>query len=587
MEPGPVSVSMDFYCSQLSVWSTIISSALYQKWNPARGDADHLSTSGDFTLGSKIQTESGQTTGIVSEFRAPARFTVLFGQRSESIQLASADFGCRVTLQVADASCDQAELLEWADRTILSLKELTYGNLPDTRVQPRIFQARKSGRFQSIVTGILQGYRSPLTPHASLMDGSDQMSDIIDHTDGDVIVHLRAALAALMCTVLLFITISFTSTFPRIDVVPSSGMSLYESDDVNKENAFRIVMGMYKSDLELMTNCLGQQLSITEYSYISTSRTPEGYPNCQLLISYDAYSRVRTVRFLDNALASSRLQLHLSDLRPLLSSTMSVQEMEEVVGHPLSGFILDKSGVTRVFFGVVERNEFFSSIQGVASSFNLFTRSELVIETEIQWDTIGIEYNYPYDRLNTLPYNEIPDKLRRQYSNYLVNYRNDRAAYERIFFLFAKTQTEVEIVLGPAAGYTIGDDLNSTGVYPLSSPDSGYDWYYVYEVGYSNISTVSSVVLHNRLLENKGDTLLAPEQYSFRAGMHLYDFYAEMGILPSYASITAEHLILGYGCRVNQQVNPMMSYEMCFRFFIAPDPLDLSLYQLDAFQINT
>jgi len=588
MGAEPASVSMDFICSPQAVREAVSDASLYEFWHAGRGE--NLSERGEFMPGSKI-TLGESATGVVSANDPAGGFTVLFGQRREQLTAAAADFGCRVTMQVSDPDRPKTELLLWADAALERLKDAVYRNLSDTDRPNRkalFLPPRRHRRLRDVITGIISGYRSPLSPGESLMVDSDHISGIIDHTETDVIIHLRAALVSLMCTVMLFTTLGFAVRLPGLEqsVVPASGKSIFESEDVNKDNAERIYIGMTKNQLERMLSCVGVRLSATDFSYVSPADS-NGWSARILLVSYDAYSKVRSVRFIDMVRAPQLLDLHMSSLRGELSTGMSAADVENRVGYPLTAFSMDKSRRIRVLFGTLDMYDDIVSPVTAFALFDMNTSSELVIDIDPARDSVGIVYNFPYDPDNPLSLTELGSELRLQYSN-LQSYRNDRYALERIFFLYGKSLAECEIVLGPLGSLQLGEQ--DVGIFQLFSADAG-EWYYLYEVTFDDNEMVTAVSLHNSMLEARADTFRNAEKYTVREGMTLYELAGAIGLLPGYASVGQDTLTLGYGRRTGTfeaaDENPMKSYELCFQFQVPQDRLDLSGYLLTSWKINT
>jgi hypothetical protein len=549
------SISMDFICAQRDVWEAATLSGLYGAWHfPREGREARLRQRGGapLLLGAKLSLAVGAT-GVVTAFEPMFRLAVSAGSRREELLIRPADFGCRVTLSVSwRHSGDQKGYLP-PEEILASLKDIVYSRIQSAGAEPKkhLIPTRAPRRLAAAFYGLLQGYRFPIIPKNTPILDSVRLSSMADHSNIDVVVHLRAGIAAAVCAALLFITFSFTSRFERADTVPSTGMSLTESPDVNKENASRIYIGQYQSDLELMLNCRGMRLSNTDFYYVSKERAPGGQSSVQLVISYDAHSKVRTVRFVDNAQKSLPLSLPLSDVAAMISPGMTPSDIEAALGHPISAFILDKNGAASVYLGVLERFDRINSAEDVSGGFAFGLTAELVITVDPHLAYTDVQYYAPYDPANPLPLDSMTEPLQMQYGVNLGSYRADRAACERILLFLGRPITDIQLMLNtePSGSDLIDDGLiNYYLVHSRAVDERRSRYLYSAEVGPDNIVRVAGVV--NRFLEDLEGAISYPGEYGLKEGMTLYEVYDRLGALPTCAVYDSAELVLCFGRRV-------------------------------------
>ena len=561
-------VSMDFICSPDAVWDVLVCAALYPKWYLPDSRTEVLADADGLALGSKLKFGDSETS-VVTAFDPVSRFAVTTGSLQHEITVTPTDFGCRVSLRVSGSSMDEDSLKQHTEETITKLKETVYSNIEATAPdpKPRIIPRRKPRRrIQRILSGLLQGYSSPIEKNTAVLD-SVEFSSIIDHSDLDVVIHLRAGLVALMCAVFLFSTLVFSSRFERLDIVPSSGMSLTESIDVTKENAASIYIGQFQNDLELMLNCRGKRLSNTDFYYASTARGPSGEHLVQLIISYDAYGKVRTLRFVDNAMAQTPLDLPLSQLTSKVFTGMSPIQAEHAVGYPLSGFIKEINGKTTVFFGILERYDRMNGPTETSTTFGIGNAAELVITLDPALELADLQYHLPYDTENPLPVNEITEKVRRQYNNYFDSYRADYIAYEKMFLLYSIPRTDASIILGSEPYDYVMAENGLTAYYTIYSRVLDEEVpRYIYGTEFGDNDVIRQVTVMNQYLTLRPQTLFALEDYNLTLGMTLYEACGKLEIVPTYAVLNPATLTLCFGQRVAETNNAKINFELCLIF---------------------
>lgn len=546
MPGSSAKATRDFSCSPKAVWDVLVSPDMYGQWY---AEPDGFVGAEQMTLGAKIRFIDHKMSYVVTLFEPLSRFTLSSGQQTEDFTLEETEQGCRVSVVSTGATADS----QISRRQLEKLEETSRAHLLRSEKGTTTKKIKKDHLLADIISGVLQGYRNPIEHRQNAIEDSQEMSSVMDISEGDVRIHLRGALAALICIVLLFGTLSFTARFERGDVVPSSGLSLMQSDDVNKYNASLIEMGQSQSSLELTLNCMGERLSPTEFYYCSVERTEEDRPVSELYVTYDAYGNTRNVVFIDNTMTNKNYPLPFVNLDEFLNPSMTPIEVETVLEYPMSGFWMDRSGVRTVYFGV---------FSGDAKT-DRNTRAQLVVSLDSAGKETGYGYYMPYDPQNPLAPNTITKNLKYQYSNVDV-FVSDRAAYEKIFLMQGGRRIDADIILGiDNVEYTplvMSSVLCTYRLQNNAADESGYR--YVYEITVDREDRITEIVFRNRYLEEKQETLQALDDYELEEGMTLYEVYEQLGILPSCARLDGDSLTLCFGPRINDRENIEAAYAL-------------------------
>lgn len=539
-------------CPPQAVWDVLVSPDLYATWY---AEPEGFAGGKQLSPGAGIRFSNRKTTYVVTAYEPPLRFVMGAGEYSETFEIAEDGKGCIVTWTSQSPDIRQ-------NGGVFSSQE-RLAQLEKTAVQNAIrvggSEARKrrtGGRLNDILSGVFQGYRTPIEHGKGVMAESEDLSSAIDISESDVRIHLRGALAALCGVVLLFSTLHIVTTrfTERGDIVPSSGLSVKQSDDVNKTNAARIEMGQSQSSLELMINCMGERLSPTEFYYCSVEETESNRPVSEMYVTYDAYGRTRSVVFIDNNVSEKAYPFPYFDLSLLFEADMTPVEIEDILGYPASGFLMELSGTTTVFFGVLNNN----------APVDQYTSSEAVVRLDAANGTVTYDYNMAYDPENPLAENTLTKPLKYQYS-LVGDFVADRAAYERALMLQNLMLIDAEIVLG--AEYAGEPEQLRDGVqtsYRIPGDSLGEDEEgasrYIYSITGNPDGMITEIVFYNTYLEQRSGALPDPGGYDLRQEMTLYEVYAQMGVLPTLARLSDTSITLCFGPRINERQNIEVAY---------------------------
>ena len=270
-----------------------------------------------------------------------------------------------------------------------------------------------------------------------------------------------------------------------------------------------------------------------------------------LFRSYDAYGLVRRYGYVDHALSES-YGVQIRNVGTMVSPSMDVGEVVEVLETPVSAFWVDKSGTKTVYFGhYLFEDRLFENNK----------TAELVLrlnEGQIQTQVGYYLAESPDDPLRV---DELPVATKHQYSS-LVQYGTDRAAYRRVYLLPGKTKAQTDILLG-MAGEVVRQELEDGTVqyiYLCGKDGDGYRYSYTVTMDEENIVVAAS--MRNHHLAVAKDTLREPESYFILRGSTLFEVSEEMQILPTFAGITAEgDIFLGYGLESPASEEAELPYE--------------------------
>ncbi len=544
MSENSRAVSLDFPCGSAAVWQVLGNAGSYGRWF---GYPDALVVSqGEIALGSKLRFQNIGNTTIVTALEPGARLELSTGATRDLFTLTDTETGCTVTLVSAltgGVGWNGAESAKEAtNRAILRrLKAEVLGSEEgEAEGAPPPAAPKERGLVKTLAANLLHGYKTPtLFRKATVFDDSVELANMIDHTEADVAIHLRAAIAALVLLAALCAVLFVCGNFESSDIVPSSGLSVVRSDSVNRQNAEQLFIGQEKTALELMLSCKGVRLAPNEYVYSSDTADASGVGERLIYVTYDAYHRVRRFAYVDRAQAQIPFAAQISDVGLSLNTLMTVSQAEQTVGVPLSAFVVDKSGLTVLHFGILDTSR---------SLFDPTLTSELVVKLDRELRSAQALYYTAFDPLNPMPYDELDGDYRRQYSN-LTYFLADRAAFERIFLLAGKTRWQVDDVLGTeGVDYAAAPNLSILCSYSCRSTVVDEAIYrYLYNVTFNYEDVAARVTFRNGWLEAKDNMLLDYDTYNLQEGMSLYALYREMKMLPTYAEYDGETLLLCYG----------------------------------------
>ncbi|MBQ9960033.1 MAG: SRPBCC domain-containing protein [Oscillospiraceae bacterium] len=540
--PSCKTVSEHFVCDVQTVWQVLTDASAYKDWFGWPETLDLLEVDPGFRLGGKLTFRNSASTLVISEFVPEQKLVLTGGYRTDEITLRASQGGCRVSI-VTTTNGVQLNNTEAAQETVnrnilKNLRRRCYAALQQSGdVQDTI----TSGTLSEQLFRIARGYRPVHQASEGYVPGTEQ----------NLFIPTRSGILGTVLCFVLAAVLSLTLTFERSDVVPSSGLSVAESELVTFENAENIYIGQKKSDLEVMLSCTGRQLNLDEYTYSSTEKTESGEPARVIHVVYDAYGEVRRYGYVDNALCTQS-GVPLRSIAALLSSSMTAQEAAESLGIAPGAYWVDKSGKSYLYFG--------RYVMG-RTLFDPNKTAELVVSLDSTAMVTRFGYYLAEDTENPLHIAELGRLAKRQYSS-LSQYRNDLAFYQRLFLLQGRSREEVEAVLGMTE--LLDETTNRDGsckVSYVSGQTGENSWRYRFSVTYSADGIMTAASLENTHLAAKQDALA--ETYALEKGITLYDAYAQLQILPSYAELEADGTLrLAYGARLRSSGTFARSWQL-------------------------
>ncbi len=555
---------LEFPCAAAMVWQAFCDSASYERWYGFPNPHALCAVEPEFSLGAKLTFDGMASSTIVTVFNPGAAITLSTGTGDDAFTLAESERGCRVTLVsslngkldwhgTAKAKSRTNKEILRALRTVVCEDQSFTESEQDTAVET---VPREQAKRLNLVSQLFYGYKNPLKRRRNKMiDDSVALSNIVDNTEGDVVVHLRAAIVCILLAGVLFAALGIANGFERSDIVTSSGLSVVESYNITLENAQRIAIGQSKTELELMLSCRGTRVTSTDYIYYSAERSLSGTSLAEIHVTYDAYGNVRRFGYIDHVHSGEPLPIPIADYTATLNTDMTPQQAGETLGAPVSAFWHDKSGETTVFFGILDT---------ARSLYDGTLTSELVVQLDANdADPVRNLYYYPYNPRNTLPFDNLDKQFRRQYSN-VTNYRADRAAYERIFLLVGLERRQVDAILGTDdveyAPAVAAGTLCFYQTRNLFTDDEAARYRYTVTYGFEDIA--QEVAMQNGYLEARENTLLDYDSYAIYEGSTLFELYSTMGLLPTYVVYDGVTLLLCYGQRAEGRAKIPYLYDL-------------------------
>ena len=586
-----ISASSDFLCSASAVWRVLTNEQSYKEWfgYPKTLNLDFIEPG--FVAGARLEFK-GMTTLVITALTQDHLLSFSNNSCSISFKLTAFDEFIDVTISVDIMSAvnpfgETEDLQRFLRETLRALKKAA-GIVPVyPAYEPSPDDTGKKSLAGDFLTRVFAGYRPPVVSEKNNADAV--YSTLIDNTEVAVTIGRRALLVSIAFVCLFFATIGIALSFQRSDIVPSSGLSLFESNNVNKYMSTLIRIGEEKQALEIKLSCQGERKvnadSSIEFHYASLDKDDDGNTVEHISVIYDAYGRVRRFAYINTIQSSLELYrepssgklregmnyYEMNDKNILLSSSMNLYEVEEIIGVPVSAYMVEKNGdsfITTYYFG-----RFFAG-----DIFDCNYKSQIVVTLNEVTGVTGVSYYNPISDGNPLPLDELTRTLRRQYAG-LDEYLIDRFAYERIFLLFDIHPEQAELILGvkgislnSGAVKTAGENETSGEVPEKNTEQSGgelpkpeetvYESYVYrtvnpvdpagsyrnfYKVDYADSVTTSASYRNTRLCSYTVDTLSHINKNSFTSGMTYDTVMKIIGILPSAAEYDLSTVKLYFG----------------------------------------
>ncbi|MEG0913297.1 MAG: hypothetical protein RSG53_06785 [Oscillospiraceae bacterium] len=538
-----------FTCPANTVWQALTDASTYDKWYGFPNPRSLVKVDPEFSLGAKLTFENILGSTIITVFEPIHAITLSTGINSDEFTITESEHGCRVSLVTAlngslgwngtdkAKSRTNKEILRQL-RSLICNDDTSFE--AEQLVQP--VPEKERGMLANIFSSMFYGYKNPLKlKRTTAIGDSLSLSTIIDNTEGDIIIHLRAMIVGIFLMLTLFAALFMCGNFESSEIVTSSGLSVVESEKVDKQGALGIYIGQSRTELELMLSCRGTRISSSEYVYYSIDRNSDGENLKQIYVTFDAYGGVRRFGYLDLVRCRDILPVAVKDYGLVLNPAMSISDIEKSIGAQLSAFWCDKSGLTIIHFGTLDVSR---------SIFDPTLTSELVVKQSKTSPVVLTQFYNRFDPLNTLPIYTLNKQYKRQYNN-VTYYLADRAAFERIFIIVGKTREQVDAILG-TEGVNYAATYNDGILCSYSCRSTVLDeaaYRYCYNVTFYTDDIAAEVSMQNGYLENRSDTLLDYSSYSIHEGTTLYELYSTMGLLPTYSVFNGQTLTLCYGQR--------------------------------------
>ncbi|NLL91830.1 MAG: hypothetical protein GX222_05345, partial [Ruminococcaceae bacterium] len=519
-EKGSVSASLDFPCSASEVFSLLTDAESYNSWFGYPKHEMLIYVDPDFIVGARMQFRHFTSSNIITKLVTDRR--LCFGDSSYQMDFSiePSPYGCKVTFTISSLSdnegrYDNIDLEEFSRSSLANLRALIAVS-KFTKLDNEVVN-EKSSRFVDFFRHVFYGYRNPV-----LEDGSDEavFKTLIEKTEASVTVRRRSLAVSLIFIVLFFMVVSSSLTFERSDIVPSSGLSLFESDGVSRENFLSLNINQKKVDLEKILGCQGLRLNADEYLYNSSEKDSFGVPHQQIFSIYDAFGKVRRLAYIDNRIKNKVISPAITDLNPLLSPSMQPHEVESAVGSEATAYVFDKNGVKRFYFGKYNPVEIFDPVY----------KSEILVTLDSSSSLTSTEYFFPTETgLNHLPINSLDGTMRQQYAR-IDEYIEDREMFEKTFLVLGRGPEQCQ-TLFKHKGLLLKNDSSFDDIeeievfqYALKSDTITENQdRYLYKVCYSGDTAVKVSFLNNKLANLRYDSNLISATASLSVGTLYYD----------------------------------------------------------------
>lgn len=562
MSVGCTPVSMDFHCADTVVFDLLTNPKSYREWYGFPLPRELIEAEPGISLGAKLTFRDDPRTRVVTAFEPLRKLAISSADECDEFSIRPTDTGCRVTLVTllvgASGWQGAGDARARMNEEILSrLKSAAYARDDEvTDYAPKMLPdaPSRSRRAAAALSTFFQGYKSPLKNLSLRPQAADASPP--DNTEADVRFSPRACLVAVALAALLFVTLSVALRFERSDVVPSSGLSVLESENIDETHAAAIRLGQSKTSLELMLSCLGHRISPDEYRYDSLERDESGVSLRQIFVVYDAYAKVRRFGYIDRAQSILPYEGEIRALEAYLSPGMSAPEVDEAVGAPCSAFSIDKSGLCVFYYG--EFNAYKSVFSGEQKSALIVRLNTSTMKTDAM-------YYAPYRADDPYEVEELTRALKRQYSSYSL-YLADKVSYERLYLLPGLTQEQADVLL---ATQPVSTDQLLSGIietYEKSviindNASARYRYTAVYRGG-----VCAEASFTNLFLEQKAGMLTGAADYGLQEGMSVEEVCRALGVMPSAAELTGDGLTLCFGRRLSEHGNIRRSFELVVTF---------------------
>ena len=220
-----------------------------------------------FSLGGKLNFRNSASTLVITKIEEGQRIAFTGAYQTDEISVRGVENGCKVTYSTTYqdvASVTEEEYpLEVRNRNILK-------NLRKTCYAYKIEEEKQREHNHLNLRGMLfrmtRGYQQP------------SKNNVVEdpYTEKNLYITTRNKILGTILTAVLVFAISIGLSFERGDIVPSTGLSIAESDLVSFDNAVQISIGQKKRDVEYMLSCAGKKESVDEFSYSSTEKDKNG-----------------------------------------------------------------------------------------------------------------------------------------------------------------------------------------------------------------------------------------------------------------------------------------------------------------------
>ncbi len=528
---GKITESIELRCAVEVVWQILVDVESYGEWFDIDRKQTLRTVEPEFCEGGRLVfNDSKASSKIITTCRKNKELSFGDDFSRETFTLQETQRGSKLTVLIELAEIENLDLAVIKSKVAVmlrSIKLLAYDrNEGGFEHNAKRKDRKKIPIATRVFTIVFKGYKTAELHDTSRVRINSQINQ-------EISPNRWQTMAGGLFAIGLFIVLIYTTAMEKPGVVRSSGLSIYQSENITKQVVESIDFDETKLLLERNLSCVGMSVNEDLFSYSSVD-TFNDKPEIQMFIMYDTHNIVRRYGILDYKQSYQRYYGEIEDFCTSITFDMTYTDIEAVVGQKLSGFDVDKNGTARYYFGKIDERR---------DIFDRYNYSELVITIDSINDVIKCEYYYPPILSGNLPINELTTSIERQFPEER-EYEASKLYGDRVVLLQGLSKQEVETVLS-VDGVEITQDEY---LYNVDPPyDDNESQGFTYRIQYQDNIAVSVVFVNNKLLTLERDTLSESLTGELAVGMSGNLVEQRMGIVPTAIYSDGESIISVYG----------------------------------------
>ncbi len=528
---GKITESIELRCAAEAVWQILVDVESYGEWFDIDRKQTLRTVEPEFCEGGRLVFNDVKASSkIITTCRKNKELAFGDDFSKETFTIQETQRGAKLTVLIELSeieNLDIAVIKSKAAVMLRSIKLLAYDRNEGSFEHSTKRKDRKKIPIATrVFTVVFRGYKTAELHDTSRVRINSQINQEISPSRWQTVAGGLLAIG-------LFIVLTYTTSIEKPSVVHSSGLSIYQSENINKQVVENIDFDETKLFLERSLSCVGMITDEDLFSYSSVD-TFNDKPAVQLFIMYDTHNIVRRYGILDYKQSYQRYYGEIEDFCKLVTPDMTYVEIEAVVGQKLSAFDVDKNGTARYYFGKIDERR---------DIFDRYNYAELVITIDGVGDEVRCEYYSLPILSGNLPINDLTTSIERQFSEER-EYEASKLYGDRVVLLQGLSKQEVETVLS-VDGVEITENEYMYDVPPPYEDNESQG--FTYKITYHEDIAVSVVFVNNKLLTLERDTLSESLIGELAVGMSGNLVEQRMGIVPTAIYSDGENIISVYG----------------------------------------